>query len=237
MQVVPDVACLREPNLLVPGRKPVGRVRINWSHPLASGVELCVVWNNAAIDLANQHSLSFINGAVSNSFGLQIVGSAKVNIPTMPALPDGHTVAHVFTPFALDSAGYLSDHGDANELAVINGYQVGYFNCYGSPYPVNNDPAITQMPISSAGEPNVVAYSRSSLNRLIGAVDGHVYVDAIANNGDVIPSAGMSVGQPFGSTAAPANGVFDMTVVYTRALSAAELELITSNPYQILEPA
>ena len=234
MAIVPDIACLREPNLLVPGRKPVGTVRVNWGHTLSYGLELCIIWNSTPTDIVNQHSISF-SGAVPDASGLQIVGTDKVTITTMPALPNGHTVVHIFTPFALDSAGYLSDHGDANELAIINGYQVGYFNCYGSPYPVNNDPTLTQMPISSVGEPNAVAYSRDSSNRLLGAVDGTVYVNAIANNGDVIPSAGMSIGQPFASTAAPANGVFDMTIVYARPLSAAELELITTNPYQILE--
>jgi len=35
-----DNALLREPNLWVPGKKPVGNVKIDWGHPLADGIEM-----------------------------------------------------------------------------------------------------------------------------------------------------------------------------------------------------
>jgi len=40
-----DEAGLREPNLLVPGKKPVGSVKIDWSHPLTEGLISACIFN------------------------------------------------------------------------------------------------------------------------------------------------------------------------------------------------
>ena len=39
MTLIVDEVMLREPNLLIPGKKPVGNVKIDWSHPLSKGLK------------------------------------------------------------------------------------------------------------------------------------------------------------------------------------------------------
>jgi len=42
----PNSVLLREPGLLVPGRKPTGPVRIDWAHPLTRGLAVCTVFQD-----------------------------------------------------------------------------------------------------------------------------------------------------------------------------------------------
>lgn len=43
--IIPDPRW-EEPNLLIPGRKPVGPVTIDWSHPLAQGLTVCILFQS-----------------------------------------------------------------------------------------------------------------------------------------------------------------------------------------------
>lgn len=43
--IIPDPRW-EEPNLLIPGRKPVGPVTIDWSHPLANGLTVCILFQS-----------------------------------------------------------------------------------------------------------------------------------------------------------------------------------------------
>ena len=38
---------LREPNLWTPGKKPIGPVTIDWSHPLTNGLQSFLVFNGS----------------------------------------------------------------------------------------------------------------------------------------------------------------------------------------------
>ena len=49
MTLIVDEVMLREPNLLVPGKKPVGPVKIDWSHPSANGLVGCYLLNSTAV--------------------------------------------------------------------------------------------------------------------------------------------------------------------------------------------
>lgn len=43
MPTAPDITCLQEPELQVPGRKPVGPSRVDWGHPLSDNLAVCVL--------------------------------------------------------------------------------------------------------------------------------------------------------------------------------------------------
>jgi len=60
----PQSELLREPNLLIPGKKPVGSVKIDWSHPLAKGWSafFCPLPHNKS-DLVNGNQPEFWSGA------------------------------------------------------------------------------------------------------------------------------------------------------------------------------
>ena len=45
-RVAVDEVMLREPGLLEPGRKPIGPVKIDWSHPSTRGVKYFIFWPN-----------------------------------------------------------------------------------------------------------------------------------------------------------------------------------------------
>ena len=57
MTLIVDEVMLREPNLLIPGKKPVGNVKIDWSHSLAPK-ELCVIFRNVAHELVHNTILT-----------------------------------------------------------------------------------------------------------------------------------------------------------------------------------
>jgi len=45
---------LREPNLLIPGKKPVGAVKVDWTNPITNGLKGCYLLNSTAVaNLAN----------------------------------------------------------------------------------------------------------------------------------------------------------------------------------------
>ncbi|RMH12113.1 MAG: hypothetical protein D6698_15575, partial [Gammaproteobacteria bacterium] len=87
--VNPRSVLLREPNLLVPGRKPVGPVRIDWEHPLAEGL---VFYYLRGADIVNNEHPQFKNGAVddpTNGVVLDgvddyVIFDSPVNISSFP---------------------------------------------------------------------------------------------------------------------------------------------------------
>ena len=48
-QLIVDEVMLREPNLLVPGKKPVGMVKIDWSHPLTRGLRTAILYDGLSL--------------------------------------------------------------------------------------------------------------------------------------------------------------------------------------------
>ena len=42
----PNSELLREPNLLIPGKKPIGPVKIDWGHPLAPNCVAAYTFNS-----------------------------------------------------------------------------------------------------------------------------------------------------------------------------------------------
>ena len=64
MTLIVDEVMLREPNLLVPGKKPVGPVKIDWSHSLANGLNAYFILNsNQPQDLVTGQTGTLNSGA------------------------------------------------------------------------------------------------------------------------------------------------------------------------------
>ena len=49
----PNSELIREPNLLVPGRKPVGAVKVDWSNPATEEMRLCYLFNQGSNTVRN----------------------------------------------------------------------------------------------------------------------------------------------------------------------------------------
>jgi len=94
---------VREPRLMVPGQKPLGPVRIDWSHPLANGLVCCMELNegygtttrdlaydcNGTLSPAPQWTISSGNKALrfdgtDDRVLLTATGSLKYRPPTLP---------------------------------------------------------------------------------------------------------------------------------------------------------
>ena len=70
MTLIVDEVMLREPNLLIPGKKPVGPVKIDWNHELAPK-DLCVLFRNKPEEL--------VQGVVLNDGTLTNLLTSEVN--------------------------------------------------------------------------------------------------------------------------------------------------------------
>lgn len=71
---------VREPALLIPGRKPRGRVVVDWSHPLSKGLVACYLLGDGLRDLTRQ-SPSLVNNGANlvvgpNGMGLEFNGTS-----------------------------------------------------------------------------------------------------------------------------------------------------------------
>ena len=69
MTLIVDEVMLREPNLLVPGKKPVGPVKIDENHYIASYIEAAFVprTGNRLRDLKGKYLSTIIDTAVGNA--------------------------------------------------------------------------------------------------------------------------------------------------------------------------
>jgi hypothetical protein len=62
--IIPD-ARFEMPELLVPGAHPLGSVKVDWSHPLATGLTVCIVFQQGRlVDLVSGQVLSSSGGIV-----------------------------------------------------------------------------------------------------------------------------------------------------------------------------
>ena len=63
--VNPYSELLREPNLLIPGRKPIGKVKIDWSHPHTKGLiywwPMLELYGTMTRDMVNGTEATFVN--------------------------------------------------------------------------------------------------------------------------------------------------------------------------------
>lgn len=98
----PQSELLREPNLLVPGKKPVGNVKVDWDHPLADNLYSSCLLGPGPRDLVNHNRV--IEHAVAGNYGAGVEGGEKVGYSTstgstvvgfhldnFAANPDAHT--------------------------------------------------------------------------------------------------------------------------------------------------
>ena len=66
-QLIAEESLLREPNLWVPGKKPIGRVKIDRAHPKAGGIHDCMIFQNNIIDDLNDAVSAWTRTELENS--------------------------------------------------------------------------------------------------------------------------------------------------------------------------
>ena len=67
MTFIVDEVMLREPNLLVPGKRPVGPVKIDWNNTVTNGMVFC------AINVPGGHFIDLVSGKLSHAYSTATV--------------------------------------------------------------------------------------------------------------------------------------------------------------------
>jgi len=226
-------------NTIKPGMWAPG---LNRQDPLARGlVGYWPMWEGAGSQVQDIVDTSgrlagTINGATwidsSRGRALDFGSSKTVSIPDTPALGGDLSITFWVEPSSTSANQYISDFSGGNEFACILGYQNGYYNVFGGTYPISVDPVRSQIPASGAGIWDFVCWTKTG-NILRGYVNGRLEKSGTITAGDMVPSAGVTLGR---NTANPFTGALSSYTLYDRALSSNEIKQLYNNPYRLITP-
>lgn len=229
------------PALLIPNRKPVGPVTIDWTHPLAQGI-VCfwlgdqgsidltgncyrVAWGgDAHIDVSKEGRIFRFDGTGDYfrytqppkiSSGKYFTRSAFINSPettTQDVLSD------------LSDAVVLRTFSTSNYRGIIK-LSDGYHTVDGTTAPVANKTVFASL-----------RYKDSEIAIAVnGKVEGTLAVTSGLSN--TLGASDVLLGIHQGLSGNPYNGDVWCEIWHDRPLSDAELYELACNPYQILVPA
>jgi len=227
---------LREPNLLLPGKKPVGPVKIDWSHPLSRDLHAAVV-KYEPFDLVG-NALSSTGTASPNVEniiynGTQVFlvkgnGDSTLLLDCTAVDNKSFTFVMRFAETAVSSPYVGIRSGDGNSILLWGttgryyDLRVGSTNYVSGPgfsQNVTHNYSVT----SSASEVNLIA-------------DGDYIIDSGAAGG-----AGNLGVLHIGRDSVYSGGGMDLNIeylyVFNYAMTFNEISLIHNDPYQFLIPA
>lgn len=233
---------LSMPELLIPGRKPVGDVEIDWTHPLSEGLVLCdISRRRRPLNLANGKTAAYVKGSYTSGIGEFIADYNNgdrlrhaVDIPSdeftlivsadVAAWPQWRDIVSV--EFAYDN------------LIVLENSDSGFIT-----------PKIYAINSTATQITNAATISQTD------AVSGvFVYVNSATRNISELYFNGSLIGSSTGYSSEgrissieffnrhndaysrASSGILTRTLVYSKALSAAEIKQLHENPYQFLKP-
>ena len=248
MTLIVDEVMLREPNLLIPGKKPVGPVKIDWSHPLTNKLKHAFILSHLTgyRDLVSG-ILPTTNVATTIDNKGAFHNTGYLNYPTPDWINSGVTNATFF---------YRSN--GSNLTSGRSGFGFHAYGATGSRFGVviyqddiyfSADIAGTlKSVIVSTGWPLYVTTDlaarydgtlSTASERYVGYINGAEYT-----SGDAFP-ASMETNYSrlylgaygYGSVAYYNINTSEIGYIWNRTLSTAELESIRFDPYQFLIPA
>jgi len=113
------------PELLIPGRKPVGPVEIDWSNPLTGGLAAFAIVNadGSILDLVSGSTFTAVNNSNSLSTEFSEKGVYTHNTNLSYVVLD--TERKVFTDFTLGCAGSLDNVSQFDKRLLAAGNSVG----------------------------------------------------------------------------------------------------------------
>lgn len=206
------------------------------------------------ISLTENGSLTFSNRDIpkDNSTGLDVLG-AQLSHPNPRVTPGLHSNSGTAVRFdgngymtatgVAELAGdwsismwvlpddtttdqYISDFSDLNEAAIVKGFQDGYYNIYGTPYPTGTA-ADTQIPITNdEGDHIVFTVSGTTLK---GYINGTEEFSETITGGDMQPSAGFFLGCA-GDLSANFEGVIDNVMIWDETITAGDVLALYNIP-------
>ena len=254
MTLIVDEVMLREPNLLVPGKKPVGPVKIDWSHSLSNGLKSFIVplQINGAVDLVKGN----LPTVLTSTWVARLQGQALENAdPTSSltdqvAYKDDPDYALGAYPFTVVWSGYLYSYpgAAAGLMARDSSFGAGlwgvYYSdtefkwaCYSSSFQVTGFSSFTDA--QNLPKRVTVIITCDGVSKLNKYTNNIKYTVTDAN---LIPTgAGTHIFKfnQYGNTGNSdgIDGYTYHTGIWHRQLSDVECEQIYADPYQILIPA
>ena len=137
---------LVEPNLVIPGKKPIGPVTIDWDHPLTKGLRFCSLWTTGSaadpiplyselgdITYTSATGRNYKAGALSSSNSTNVNGSASfADLNMYPAFHGITVIGGSITNTDIGIAGCLPTDPSRPQIWLdTNGgnLYMGLFNC------------------------------------------------------------------------------------------------------------
>lgn len=257
MIVNPRSELLREPNLLLPGKKPLGPIKIDPTHPLVPDIEAAwiQVVGNQLRDLTGKYVTPDINLSTPNGNHLSFNGGTDGC--GYDERPIGNGDRTLMVKFRAESASdmmpLLAMRVAADPYALVSLQCNGYINASGNVTPAAGE-------ISAFCNPTPIAIARSDATIVDGGwhtviavfeegsairlfSDGQnvtdstaqVYQDANSYNANQHTELG---GMADLSSAGNAlNGDIEMALLLTTAITDEQAILLSKDPYQFLIPA
>jgi len=249
---------LREPNLLIPGKKPVGAVKIDWGHPYTKGLDVGVLFTaNAENPKFLVDNTSGFSWAVADSTAIRArSGGLAVSSASANRLEN-----------TTDTFSSLGWYTQASYLVVMGGNETGLdIGLFGVAFPDSECQVWLDTVGGGAGNLSPKMYCGSSVEGSVVATADELFhltialsiyqTSGAARNGDMWISgeshlSGASLGSSDYSTKKPAimttsgkAGLLSSHLswchcafVWNRRLSPGELRDLSIDPYQFLIPA
>jgi len=240
--VNPQSELIREPNLLVPGKKPIGPVKIDWSHPLAKGLVAAYLWDSRRgyrnIIPHGKPSVAGGNQSFDGDSGI-LDGSGeyiRVN-PFEMGITDTYTGTLVYQRKGSYGGGFprIFQRGDSDTAQIFRNNSDTSMHFMSAAYTVPNVWDYQRHVVSGG----VYMISTDTVNERRLVVDGTEVIHIADDNLDYpvynVVRWMMIGNRPDG---ARYNGGGNKAFfLHNRFLSSVEQKEITNDPYQFLEPA
>ena len=245
--IIPD-SRMEMPSLFQRGRKPVGKVKIDWSHPLAKGLSLCHIFQqDAAVDLVSGKVANQVNGAKWTPDGMFFDESNDYLAVAVITMNSSYSILQNIN--YTDNSGIDAQcqfsfglEGDNNSIN-ISLFESGYSGGYPNKLFVNpHSSSFSDTLISNATHPTL---NKLNMAVTVSSRDAKLYYDGVLDNSHatfgVTAMADGTVDTVYlGIPSALSNylgGAIRYTYVYDRELSPAEVHSMNMSPYQFLIPA
>ena len=246
-QLIVDEVALREPNLLMPGKKPVGPVKIDYSHPIGRSVEgywlpmpgkrnkyyegnvniVAIPESGSPSLVGSSNGLYYTNGVVGETAGQWVV-------PTPGVTGNGHSLfwCGMFTNGTSSQNQYMINHrhvaGNRLYIYYFSGNNaVTFYHGGGTQYLCGTNVEINKyqsaaMTAVKTSVSNQIGWTRYWNGKEDGVLTSNdlAYMDKIKLSFNLFVDGGTYV-------------VFH----FNKELSAAETASLHADPYQFLIPA
>jgi len=239
MAILPiEDALLREPNLWVPGKKPVGPVKIDWEHPITANLAGIYLLNSPAI-----HNL--VTGAVTtmpategvivrgNAYFERATGAADghfIDLYSDSIMPAGTIMLNNFGPSA--TTGWIfAEIGEASEWSVNTNIPNNRFQSAINGSIWYDQPSHTEL----TNDNSILSWSWD----VDANTERHISTTARTTRSVSISqptNAQIKIGARFNYDDLQAGTLYYM-YFWNRFITDAEETAIRNDPYQILMPA